>query len=196
MGRKKKPKKTDLIPINEADRIIGDLMGRVPNGDTEESKKKRVRFALYRIFGFSQQQAAELAGFKGSYGFKLERGFKSNPKWRMDLEAVTKRMPENYRAFCRLQLPGLAEAEHKAVELMKADPELLLKHPRVSRQIKESAGVLETNQPSQPIVNVGTMQFIQQSIAADFADKSGDGVIDIPKVIDDRSCEGDEDSDE
>lgn len=193
MPRKKKTKTTDLIQIDEADQIIADVMGRVPDGANADGKKKRVRFAMYRIFGFGQQQAAELAGFKGSYGFKLERGFKSNPKWRMDLEAVTKRMPENYRAFCRLQLPGLAEAEHKAVELMRDDPEKLLRYPRIARQIKESAGVLESNQQAPPVVNVGTMQFIQQSIKADISGKSGDGVIDIPKVIDDRSGKGDED---
>jgi hypothetical protein len=185
MAKKRKTETpTDLIPMDEADRIIADVMGRVPDGDNADSKKKRVRFALYRIFGFNQQQAAELAGFKGSYGFKLDKGFKSNPKWRADLEAVTKKMPDSYRNFCRLQLPGLAEAEHKAVELLKEDPELLLKHPRVARQIKETAGVLEGSQAPQPVVNVGTLQVIQQSIREDLQDKGTDRVIDVtPQVV-------------
>lgn len=154
------------VPTDEATDTIAALL-EYRGIDRDDPRRKQYEFALLRLFGIPAQPAAKIVGYSPNYSYKLEQKFRHSPKLRAGLEEITRQMPNEYRNHSRLMLPKIAQAEAGAINLCVEDPEKLLKYPRVARQIKESAGVLEPNTPQAPTVNLVK---IQQVFAAALQD--------------------------
>ena len=140
---------------------IADLANKIKGGN------RRTKFAMLRIYGFSQQEAAEICGYHPGSGARLERQMRTDQRYMKEVAHVLDAIPDHYRSFAKARLPDVAEVEAKALEEMKQDPKLAIKHPGLIRSIKGSSGVTD-EPPQQPqMVNIDKMQvLVQQTLQA------------------------------
>ena len=164
--RKKKPakkkevvKKTgkELIPaVQSACEIIGN--------DTRLAKT----LIGIHCFGLSLLQAGQAAGYSKQYcASGLIKAVRDGKKADRVLKDITKKMPGLYRSMNAINLFDVAKLEQKALQVLDDQPELIIRHPGLLKQIKGVAGVLQDDQPPQPTINIHSLQVLQQTIGAD-----------------------------
>jgi len=96
--------------------------------------------------------AAIAAGYSESYA-------NSNLYQRMKSESLLRKIREYYNGNAAIMLPRILDAERKVVELVHADPKELPKYRHTLRELKQSAGVLQSDTPtSQPTIKVGSIR--------------------------------------
>jgi hypothetical protein len=148
---------------NDINRIVTkELVEDVITEALVKSKdKRRDKFILLWLLGFPAKSAALSAGYSESYAESgIQKELKNSDTLRARIDEITRVMPERYKALCRFRLGDVAEVEGKVLERMKSQPELAAKHPQLLRQVKESAGALESETPKTIQININELQAI------------------------------------
>jgi hypothetical protein len=108
-----------------------------------------------RHFGFTGESAAKACGYTPSYFSKLDRKYRNDLKLQTRIAKFFNRIPEQYKQLSKLRLIDLAEAEAKAVQRYKEDPDLLISKPQLAKHLKQTAGVMADDSPgSVPMINI------------------------------------------
>ena len=121
------------------------------------------------ILKHTVEEASSQVGISASYGYKIRKDWRENPKFRSRIFKKLKQYPADYQDACKALLPAVLDTEVRAVKAMQDDPTLAVKHPQLLKQIKQGAGIdLNESPVLQPqLINIETMQVIQQMIASD-----------------------------
>jgi hypothetical protein len=139
----------------------------------------QVDFILrHKVLKHSVKRAAEDVGISNSYGYKLNKLWNEDPKFRSRIMKKLDQYPDDYKDACKLLLPTILKTEVKGLQAMQDNPELALKHPQLLKQIKQAAGIdlNEIPPPANQVINIKTMNMVQKMIAEDL---TGDEVIDV-----------------
>lgn len=124
---------------------------------------KSMQILLCHDMGLSGEECAVIANASIGYVYNVVRERKLKPKLKERYAQLLMELPDWYRNIKRNQLPILAEAEGKALEKYLKDPELLIKHPALARQMRIAGGVAEPeSQPIQVQINLAMLQGQQE----------------------------------
>ena len=134
----------------------------------------------HKVLKHSVKQAAEDVGISNSYGYKLNKQWAEDPKFRSRIMKRLDQYPEDYKDACRVLLPTILQTEVKGLQAMQDNPELAVKHPKVLKQMKQASGIdlNEKPGPSTQIINIESLRVAQQMIADELAEEVGE-VIDV-----------------
>ncbi len=147
---------------------------------------RRTLYAILRVHGHTQQVAAGLCGYHPQSGWRLDKQMQTNPKYQREVTEVLRAFPDAYRDFAKARLPDVAEVEAGALEAMKEDPTLAVKHPGILRGIKSAVGITDKEETPQDVVNIDKLQMLIQNDlnVALTPDQAIDGEVVEPVQID------------
>jgi hypothetical protein len=139
---------------------------------------KTMQILICDDMGLSGEECAIVVNSTPGYVHNVVRRKRTDSKLRERFTQLVLEFPDWYRGVKMAQLPALAAAESKALERYLQDPELIIKHPALARQLRIAGGVSEPEQkPIQVNVNLALLQGSQEAaLEAAFS-------IDAPKVI-------------
>lgn len=162
-GKVEKQENQQVMSETEMDELVVELCA--PDGDSRKD-----RCLSYVMLGLPFAKAAIKAGYKPSYAKgKLYRVFKTSPEWESKINEILQRVPERFRRLCIARLPLVADIEGRALELMRKQPELAVKHPQLLRQSKQVAGLLaDDGAPVQQTININELRLLISSGVPDF----------------------------
>ena len=161
MAKKKTKKSNDTAKLPDKS-MIEEMAGELIAAKQGKKNPREDIFFLYYLAGYDVPTSGKLAGYSPSYAdCKLTRKVKNSAKLREKLGEILSLLPDQYRQWCRARLLDVVQIDRGVLEKLKAEPELAIKHPRALRQIKESAGVLEEEQPRVPAINISEMRLAQ-----------------------------------
>jgi hypothetical protein len=147
----------DRVLTNEFAKTWADHLLK-PEEDTRSN-----RYCVYRVLGLSTERASNLAEISRNTAYELNSKMRNDPKSMERVSKISNRMPDLYRMACRFNLGPLAEAEMKAVDKYRDDPELLIRRPALAKHIKQGAGILvgdDVQPPVQQQINIKQMQIL------------------------------------
>jgi hypothetical protein len=125
---------------------------------------KGLKFYLYRVFGFSTEDAAKLAKITKKFGYKLNHKLKKDGLARQRFMEVfnLEALPDAYREVCRLNLMQIAEIEAGALQEYRRKPRLAIDKPQLLKHLKQGAGILvgDDIKETQPTINHAAIQAI------------------------------------
>jgi len=120
---------------------------------------KSMRILMCNDMGLSGEDTATVVNTSVGYVYNIVRQMRTDSKLRERFTQLVLDFPDWYRGVKMAQLPALAVAEGKALEKYLADPELIIKHPALARQLRIAGGVAEPDQkPIQVQVNLAVLQ--------------------------------------
>ena len=82
-------------------------------------------------------------------------------------------------------MSDVAEVEAGALQKMKENPELAVKHPGLLRSIKSATGIQEVDDRPQNVVNVDSLQMVVKQTFARRKEKVQDAEVIEPTKIED-----------
>ena len=135
-------------------------------------------FRHYVLRQTVKEVTAEL-GISESYGYQM------NQKWQTDAgfrARIMKRLgdyPEDYRNAAKSLLPSVFKTEVAGLKAMADNPELIVKHPQLLKQIKQASGITFGDEPAPAVkqINIGAIQQIITNAISD-----DDDAIDLPVI--------------
>jgi hypothetical protein len=146
-AKKKDNENKQLTKLDEAESAVINLLN--------EAENRSDKYYLLRHFGFTGESAAKACGYTPSYFSKLDRKYRNDLKLQTRIAKFFNRIPEQYKQLSKLRLIDLAEAEAKAVQRYKEDPDLLISKPQLAKHLKQTAGVMADDSPgSVPMINI------------------------------------------
>lgn len=166
MTKKKKTKQvTRTKPTEETvEPFVDGCLSIIGEGDDPRMDKA----ILARKAGMSVYRAGLFAGYSKDYSkSKLSGMLQDGAKFKKRIEEMARKLPAFFRDVNNLHLIDLAQAQESAMEMYKQNPELLIKHPQLARQVKQMAGILDDEVKPQPTINIKTMNVMQNMIGAD-----------------------------
>jgi len=179
--------KKEMVLANQNSELSINL-ARLTN--ERQGGNRRTMFAILRIHGHTQEDAAKLCGYHPGSGSRLEKQMKTDPKYQKEISEVLGAFPDAYREFAKARLPDVAEVEAGALAAMKEDPTLAVKHPGILRSIKSATGIQDIEETAKNEVNVKLLQVIVKQALGMEPDPVVDGeVIDIKQITQDDGTE-------
>ncbi len=160
MGKKAK----DVVKIDKENRelieseLIDEIVSNIIKVKGPKNQKK-TRFFLYWFLGLSAPVAGDLSGYKQSTAYGMVHKYRNVIKYRDHIDKeILAGMPDRYKALCKMRLPDIAIIEQLGLDQYKDNPEMILKHPQLLKQLKSSAGVTPDETPTYPTVNIQEVQ--------------------------------------
>jgi len=158
----KKPEKSNdtkqLSEVKDPNAIIRDVFATTP----EKKDSKWDKWLLLVLLGYPSAQAGQIAGYSKEYARKIwGKKAGKNPKSREKLAEILPLIPDAYRKWTQANIFDLAAIDRAAIQEMKKDASLAIRHPRLLRSLKEQAGLLGEEQPRVPAISIKEMKLAQ-----------------------------------
>jgi hypothetical protein len=123
---------------------------------------KQTRFYIYQVMGRTIKDSARLSGYSEQYGYNLAHKMRNNPAWLEKLKPLADNITTEYKTHHKLALPALWQVKLNALDKMRTDPEMVIKNPKLLRDMEQIAGAIEDEREARQVVNVDKMQVIIQ----------------------------------
>jgi hypothetical protein len=147
-----------------------------------------------KVLKYSVKKSTEDLGISTGYGYRMSKQWDEDPKFRARIMKRLDAYPQDYKSACRTLLPTILKTEIKGLKAMNDDPELIVKHPQLLKQMKIAGGI-DLNEAPAPVSQTINIAAIQQHIFNSIQQAAGstnvtDAINVELTVIDDETGEG------
>lgn len=168
----------DLTTQQPNDRTIEHIMiGNAEGGGDRATAAVQLYFSNVPV-----EKICKETGYAVNSVYRVLKRYRENPEFRQRVANIADYMPEAYLTMKKLEVLRYHEADQAALKKYADDPELLIRHPGYMKQLKQSSGVLPSDNPAKTeyVVNIDKMQAFVQNIL-----ESPDDVIDLKQITQD-----------
>jgi len=148
---------------------------------------KQVKLYLLQAFGKTTKDAAKILGYSISYAYNLSLKMRNDPKWLDKLKPYADKIAEDYKTRHKIALPSIWEVKLGALNKMRSNPELAIRHPKLLRDMEENAGVIRPEGAPQQTINVDKIQVLVNNTLGNETQPPDNSetpdTIDIPKSL-------------
>jgi hypothetical protein len=141
-----------------------DLVDIDKKGSKADQRRK---YCTLRLFGLSVQDASKSIGYLERYGYELDKKFQKDSEFAQSVLEFFNSFPDKYRTFAKSTLLPIAQIEQSALVEYAKDPKLAINKPQLLKQLKQGAGVLESDTPAVQTISVKTINVMQRMIMQD-----------------------------
>lgn len=130
---------TKELTTEERNLQIGrDVLARIMES---MNLSKLMRIGLLDVGGYSSKQIASLVQSPESYVRKCKAQCRREPKTVQKVSELVAGLPDWFRQSRQALLPELAKLQGLALAEYEKQPEMILKHPQLLKQVASQAGV-------------------------------------------------------
>jgi hypothetical protein len=139
--------------------------------------------ALCNDMGMLSEDTAIYLETSRSYVNNAVTECRNDPKSREKYLNILQQLPDWYRSRKKAELPKLAEAESRALDMYLEKPQLLISNPSLARQLRSAGGIATTDlegvSPISQYVQVNIQQIIHQQQSAGAKQITSDEIVDV-----------------